>query len=543
MEVSLTDTITYKRLVAVGNDKVYYEDIDVSAGTMIELTTTGNAIDTSDQLNIFEGYQKAFVVNGEKLKIIDFVNTKINTTDAGVNPCHKGNTLTGGTSTASMIVDYVDGVTDNAAMNVYGYRTTTATFSSGETVTGTNDNGNAISFVLSAAETPPPHWYNWTVFGNDTTTYGTMPAKAYLGCLYRGRAILAGNPNYPYQWYMSRVGDTWDWLYAINDPLSPVRGGNSDAGEIGDIIRALISYKDDYLIFGCATSIWVMRGDPCSSGSLDEVDLTVGIFGAKSWCFDGAGNLYFYGTGGIYKLPVGFAPIENLTAISLPELITDESADSSSHRITMEYDRKGNGLFISITKLADGTNSCYWYDLQLKAFYPENYPEECGAYSLFYYDANDPVYRDLLIGCKDGYIRKFDSSKKNDDIGGTDEAINSYCALPVIFIGNLEEDKEGRLNSLVFELAGGASGGSFSDTDAVSYAVYVGDDAETVIEDIKDGATAFATGILTGTGRKTKISIRARAMYIGIKLYNSTVSQTWVVNRILGEVKPVGKMR
>ena len=118
-----------------------------------------------------------------------------------------------------------------------------------------------------------------------------MPNKAYLGCLYRGRCTLSGDPEHPYQWYMSRQGNPWDFAYIANDAGSPVKGGDSDAGEIGDIVRTLISYKDDYLIHGCATSCWFVAGDPAEGGSINELDLTVGMFGANSWCFDGEGNL------------------------------------------------------------------------------------------------------------------------------------------------------------------------------------------------------------------------------------------------------------
>jgi len=133
------------------------------------------------------------------------------------NPCHKGNILTGSTSNATMIVDYVDAVTDDAAMNVYGYKTSTATFVDGETVTGTNDNGDPISFVLNSDEAEGPHWYDWTVFGNDATNYGNMPSRATLVCLYRGRLVLAGDNNNPHQWWMSKVGDPWNFKYDSNE--------------------------------------------------------------------------------------------------------------------------------------------------------------------------------------------------------------------------------------------------------------------------------------------------------------------------------------
>ena len=545
------DKVIYKRLVVAGSDKIYYGGTGVSAGDMsTELDTSGYAIDTSDQLNMFEAFQKVFVVNGGVLGVADFVNTKLSTADVRPNDVTnvapmKGTILTGGTTTAQIVVDYCDA--NNGAALVYGYVISGTFDDNNELVTGTNADGTptAVSFTLDALPVAKPHWYAWTVYPTiGGESFGTMPAKAYLGCLYRGRNVLAGNPNYPHQWYMSKTGDPWNWVYASTDPLTAAAGNAADAGETGDIIRALIPYKDDYLIFGCASTIWVLTGDPAGGGKIDEVDLTVGMFGANSWCFDGDGNLYFWGTAGIYKTPLGFRNIENLTEISLPDLISDEGADPSSHRITMAYNRKQHGILICITKLSDGTNSNYWYDLKLKGFFPESYPDECGPYSLFYYAANDTDYTDLLVGCKDGYIRKFDDTAKDDNTGSSStDLISSYCVWPIQHLTE-DNDREGKLTSLTIELSGGGTGGDFSDTDGVSYDIYVADDAETVIENIKDVAdTPFTTGTLSGTGRKARIRTRVRGAWLGIKFYNSTASETFAINKVFGEVKPAGKIK
>lgn len=208
----------------------------------------------------------------------------------------------------------------------------------------------------------------------------------------------------------------------------------------------------------------------------------------------------------------------------------------------MGYDIKRHGIVICITKLSDGSNSNYWYDLKLKAFFPEVYPDECGPYSLCYYAANDNDLADLLVGCKDGYIRKFDDSKKDDDVGPTDDAISSYAVWPIQHLAE-DNDKEGRLTSLTIELTGGASGGTFSDTDGVSYDIHVADDAETLIEDIKDGATPFTTGTLSGTGRKARLRVKVRGAWLGLRLYNSTASETWAVNKIYADIKEVGRIK
>jgi len=72
--------------------------------------------------------------------------------------------------------------------------------------------------------------------------------------------------------------------------------------------------------------------------------------------------------------------------------------------------------------------------------------------------------------------------------------------------------------------------------------LFKGDDAETVLEDIIDGATAFKTAALTGTGRKNKIRPRMRGAYMGLKLANSTASQSWSINKVLFDTRKAGKL-
>ena len=601
MAVSISDKYATKRLVAAGNDNIFFEDIDVAAGTQIELAPSTGDIDTSDQLTMVSAYQKVFIANGANLKIADFINTKLTHT-ALATPHARGDILTQDT-THKMVVDY----TNAAKTATYGYVTagtwdvTNAVTGSGDgsgfTPTGINGmlthavlatahsaddvltqattgatmtveytdaakthtwgridggtfnttnsvtgSGSGTAFTPTATNTRPPLWYDWTVYQGDATNYGTMPAKAYLISVYRSRLFLSGNPQYPNQWYASAADDPFNFLYGADDPMSAVAGNNADAAQCPDIVRALIPFHDDYKIFGGASKVHVLRGDPVAGGSLDNLSDTTGIFGANSWCFDDARNLYFWGTGGIYKIESISADdgIQNITEMVLPDIINDEGADPSTHRITMGYDKKRHGIVVAITVLATGANSNYFYSFKTQGFYPETYPNECGPYSLFYYNANDTDYADLLVGCKDGYIRKFLTTAKDDDVGGTDDAISSYVTYPITPMAGINEN--GKLSGIVFHLAGGAANGDFGDTDGVSWEIHKGDDAETVLEDIIDGATAQASGTLSGVGRQNKIRPGVRGAYMGLKLYNSTASETWAMNRVLYSTQKAGNV-
>lgn len=547
MAVTLIDKYSRGHLLAAGNDTVYYEDLDMGAGTMTELTDASGDIDTSDQLNMFSLYGHVFIVNGENKKVADFINTKITTADVvpadKVLPLH-GDTLTGGTSGAIMIVDFVDA--SDGACSLYGYRTTDETFESGEVVTGTNDDGD-VSFTLNADETAPPHWYDWTVYAADTDAYGTIPDKLYLGCGYRGRATVSGNPEDPTQWYMSRQANPWDFNISASatDAQRAYIGGLGDAGKVQDVIRSLMSCNDDYLVFGGANSVSCLSGDPAAGGSIVVLDPNVGVYGAQSWCFGrvtasvGEGNTlyYFSSSGEIYRTAVPGVP-ESLSSTALPNLMADEAVDPSVHRITMACDSRQHGIMIYITKLSDGTNSNYWFDLTTQGFFPELLQSTHGAYSLCEYAANDPDLAGVLVGCKDGYIRVFNPAEKSDD----GSAIDSY----VIFgpFAATPEDMQYVLSGLRVVAAGGTSGGSQTDSNNITYRLYTADTAEEVMEKIESGAAPAIGGTIAAPGyqRGGKDIRRVRGAYFAIYLGNATSDQTWALEQLLFNLKKAGRV-
>ena len=536
MAVSISDVVAFKRLVAAGNDKIFYEDLGVGAGTMIELAASDGDIDTSDQLNIFEAYQKVFVINGTNLKVADFRNTKLTVSTLTTAPT-RGSIVTQVGSTATMVVDFV-----NAAKTAIYGRTTSGTFvtTGGNTLSGGSmDPEDEVPSAVAEASTTP-HWYDYEVYPGGSS--GSLPTAAYLGCLFLGSIYLAGDPDYPNQWYKSRQTNPFDYAYVSLDAQSAVAGSDPNVGEMGDIIRALIPYSNDYLLFGCADSMWYMVGDPASGGKPFELDLTTGVFGAQSWCSDGQGTIYFWGTNGVYKTRIPGKP-ECISEIALPDLVKDEGANPSTYRITMGYDRRRNGILICITKLADGTNSNYFYSINDAGFFPETYPEECGVYSLFYYAANDNAYKDLLIGCKDGYIRKFTNNINSDDIGGSNELIDSYVTFGPIKLG--KENEEGVLASLTPVTCGSRVGTLFVDSSPLVCKVWTGLAADDIIEGFNLNTTPkmAATIITPGRGRGSTIRREVRGIYAGVRLGNSVAAQTWGLEHLnLSSSKVTGKV-
>ena len=604
-----------KKLIAIGHNEVWYES---AADTMSDLVAAHNDIDTTEPLTAVEAFQKAFIANNTNLKVVDFANTKLSTADVRPNDVTnvapmKGTILTGGTTTATMVVDYCDA--NNGAALIYGYVTSGTFDDDDETITGTNADSTptAVSFALDAMPVAAPHWYDWAVYPTiGGKSFGTMPTSGYLVSRYRGRLILSGHPDYPHQWYMSKVGDPWNWVYSTTDPLTAVAGNNVDAGKIGDIVRTLIPFGDDFLVFGCANSVHVLDGDPAFGGSIDEVSNKTGIFSWTSWCKDEDGNLYFYGNHGIYTMAGGRSKPVNISKGSLPNLASDWAVNPSTHRVVLSYDAANRGIIIIKTTLADGTCSGYFYSLDVQGFYPISFANAAdGIFCSFDYNADDPTYRKLLFGCNDGYLRGFLNTNKNDDYGSASTAtISSYFGM----VESLSEDsdKEGKLTSLTVEMVGGfeyrithaaltighlkgdiltqatsgatmvvdftdstkthtfghtitgtwdttntvtsdgdGSGftptavtvGSFVNSDGCSYEYHIADDAETCLENLKDGATARESGTLSGTGRKSRIRKRIRGAWLALKFFNSSASETFGINKIFGNTKPTGRIK
>ncbi len=560
MVVTLTEYTSKRRLIAASNNEIWWED-DVAAGGMVELDTSGGAIDTTDQLNMFEAYQKALIVNGANLKIADFGFTKLTVTALTDNRCPaKGDLLTQHQTAdnhAYMIVDFVN----TARTEIYGYAfydgaatifLTTVDIVSNDGI-GSMD-PNPIPNANISAVTAPPHWRDWTPYPDVTidgtvVSYGSMPNKAYLGCLYNGRAVLSGNPEEPNQWYMSRQNNIYDWQYIANDDQSPVKGKQGDLGEAGDIVRSLSPYKDDYLSIGCASSAFVMFGDPMYGGELRELTLTTGIFGANSYCWDNNNNFYFWGNNGLYKTTIPGVP-QCVSQFKLPRIVTDEAASPSTHRITLLYDNDRHGILVCITLLSDGSNSNYWYDLNsideqgVGGFFPESYLDACGIYSGIYYDSNTASLKGLVLGCTDGYIRKFDDTVKSDVVGQQSNAINSYVNIGPIPMSGIP-NREGTLSGVDLTVAGGGSGGSQLDSDDVDFKVYTARTSEQVLERLSANTNPKFAGTFVGPGnvRGTTRRQTVRDSYLGLRLQNTTAGESWAFEDLFIHLKDSGRKK
>jgi len=515
-----------RNIVTFCNDKVYYgPDPD----NLVELSDAAGDIDCSKPLRAAEAYGKVFVANYDNFKVADFINVKITTLDIGTNIPYHGDIINGGTSGAAMVVDYITAGA-GAAATIYGNRISAETFEA-ETVTGTNKNLDAVSFT-GTIEVAGPFWYAWTPYANDATAFGALPTYASLVTLHIGRVWLSGDVLYPHQWYATRQNNPWDFLYAQNDAGSAVAGNNTDAGEVGDIMIDMISYSDDYMVFGCAGELHVMLGNPCAGGRINLMR-TTGLLAPRAWCWDNDQNLFMLANEGMLQIPPGFGTAGNVTKETYPDFIEDIAYNPLVHRITMEYDNAAKGIVIQRVTIADGTNVGWFYDLRTGGLFPETYPEEASIFSMWNFIADDPDDRALLIGSQDGYIREWDKSSKSDDAGAAgDEAIDSYIGFGPMPTSN-KVRRYGRIGGINVVTGGDGDGGS-NDSSVVYCKVYAEASAEGLIKKLTSGASPrYQRNIKTPGFQKGNVDRRKiRGRWMGIVVGNDTVAQSFALENL-----------
>ena len=527
-----------KRFWAIAGNRFYYENDD-SPSKMVHLY--GLVLDTTKPIQAFEAFQKVFIVNYDKKWVVDFSNTKL-VLEAKPTVEPKPSCLLvqeTGSGTAGMIIEYWDG-----DKTLYGYKFTEEDF-----IDDTILILDGVSWIKTAASNcqtapDPPLFYPWMEFGG---TEENMPKFASSGCLYRGRGFLGGDTSNPGAFYMSRQGNLFDFAYAADDEQSPIAGTGTHYGKLGDSIKSVIPYAEDYAVLGCSQSIWIITGDPASGGQMQELTRIENCFSSDSWCLDDSGRLYILGTGSLIRISDFGRTLENLTRDVLPNYIRELNLDEESKRVACWYDKVNNGILFSITDRYTNENNSIWFDLRTGGLFLEEYPQKIAPYSMAFYESENVHYRKLVLGCADGILRIHEPSNKADIVSSPVSASISYSAIESYIVCGPLQFSENRvrdyiLTDLVIVSAGGGLGGSQPDSGAILYEVHVGRSAEEAMESVSAG-TPFLTGIIQNPGRSIHLRTRMRGIFACLKIGNAENNQTWSFEEILAESVPADRRR
>ena len=312
--------------------------------------------------------------------------------------------LSGGTFPTFTAKQLINGVTlkipNASGIGTSSYLVASQQSTSQITLTDTTTDANCTnsSYVLE-----------WT-----GTYYGVPPLGCTLCCTYRGRLVLAGPGSI---WYMSRVlqPTDWDYGYDPNDASRAVGGTATSTGGIPEPIVALMPHSDDYLIFGCERSLWVLTGDAAYGGTITALSRDIGVIGPTAWCNLPDSTILFLSRDGLYQIPAGAnaypIPISRPT---LPDELLN--VDSTNNIISMSYDVVARGVHLSITPTSGAAGTHYFIDVTIQSFWPVVYGSTtCQPTAMVRYAANQTQAAQVVLGGYDGYVRQYATSATNDD--------------------------------------------------------------------------------------------------------------------------------
>lgn len=348
---------------------------------------------------------------------------------------------------------------------------------------------------------------------------GQVPQGCPLICTFSGRLFVAGQETAPHAWYACRQGDAQDWDYSQTDPQAACAGiatdDGTEAGKIFDAITALAPFSSDYLVMGCRNSLWVMRGDPGAGGVLDLLSTTVGIVSGDAWAMMPDGSLVFLSVNGLYYLPPGAGgfPQPFSTEVMPRELL---GLDPNQYDVLMSYDAEAEGIHLYVVPKSGGAGRHWWVDWKSKSFWPVSLQLDHHPTALFM-RANG----ELILGCRDGYLRAYDLNAVTDD----GEDIDSYVVYgPMRLSSNLMD--EGLARELV-----GVLGDNSGD---VTWSMHVGSTAGEALDGVARESGTW------GPGRSMSAHPRARGMW-GILKLSST--EPWQIEAAEMILRDGGKWR
>jgi len=308
-----------------------------------------------------------------------------------------------------------------------------------------------------------------------TVDQGWIPVGYHCIVRYMDRIVFGGQDG----WFMSRAGDPYD--FDLEDPEytdydRAISAVTCLAGQLPGPIVGICQHSDQYLIFGLQNEVWRLTGNPTSGGALDRKSDEAGFFGPLSWCVLPDTTILFYTrNAGLYMIHPGGEGYA--TSVSTEKLPNDlRKADPADFTITLCSDTRFGGVHVFVTP-NEYSSLLHWFiEPKTGAFFPCTYATAHEPTTACVYTSTSAERSAVLLGGRDGYVRRHNKAQGADD-GGT--AIAAYAKIGPLPISGEHAD------GIVAELRGILEEGSGN----VAWSVHAAKYAEAAAT-----ASAFASG-------------------------------------------------
>jgi hypothetical protein len=361
-------------------------------------------------------------------------------------------------------------------------------------------------------------------------TAGTMPTKVSNCCTYSDRIVFAEDADNPQEWYMSAQGGNTDFDYSVSGPGAAVSGTSAPAaGQMAEPITALSPWGDKCLVFGCESSLWVMKGDPGYGGTADCASHNVGPIYRTACCRStmsngSEGSFFFLSHDGLYYLPPGCGEkARSLSREKLPQELVN--VDASTVHPVLIHNARYRGIEIWMTPLTGGTPTHWWFDFKDGGFWPMSCHANYDAFSGYAVRHSTSAYSMAYHGCRDGYIRRFAHNVAQDEPTTTFSSYVDY--------GPLKLAKHGFAEGAVTQISGAPA----TNSGDLDWAVRTGKTVEAAY-----AATAGDSGSWNTAGQNhVKPLHDSRGAAAFVKLTNGQTNADWAIEEMSIALKPMGR--
>ena len=347
------------------------------------------------------------------------------------------------------------------------------------------------------------------------------PTNQPLVAVYRERIVLGGADHIL---YMCRSRKPTDWNFVDR----PEDKGKAVAIGMPDTTLFLAAWRDTALIAATNDELWVFYGNPGGDGRRRNISHEAGMIAPRGACITPGGMLVFLARDGLYTWQIGSeARPEPFSPRRVPDEMRD--IDPSVLDVTMEYDHKNRGIHLFLTPAATAGEH-WWIDIDNKALWPV----------IFGNNNHQPIATavlpqsgdsDVLLGCKDGYIREFSNSATTDD--GT--AMNSDLFLGPFRLGDI------RTEGMITEMIGAMADNTVGMTWRLYKAATAEEVTDNAVADLDGGTTTYQHSSGTwGENRNDPEFPRTRGAW-GLLWLDA--AGKWSYESIIMKLRKCGKIR
>lgn len=254
---------------------------------------------------------------------------------------------------------------------------------------------------------------------------GVIPPRCRLATTWRQRPVLARPTDNPNQFFFGKQGtiDNFDTQPYTVTSIQALIGSDTPAGMPADVVNAFIAINDDIAYIGGDHSIVMLAGDPMADGRIHLISDTIGIAFGRAYCKAPNGTLFFFSTrGGVYSLAVGGTP-QPLSSSQDPYRNKIErrlqAIDQSLYFIRMEWNDIDKGFHLIVCPYGAGGTIVehYFWEEPGGAWWPDRWlVSTIQPTAICVMDGDLAADRVILLGCEDGYVRKWDKDALGDDV-------------------------------------------------------------------------------------------------------------------------------